>query len=104
VCTPNGTLICSAETTKSRRVQQQVLELVLEPLVKMVDELVEVFSTKVGATSSSLDLEKTSLIVRSGLSLKKKNENVFLTGKLLVKTEHSDGGGRLIGDAKDEVT
>jgi hypothetical protein len=33
----------------------------LELLVKMVDELVEVFSLKVGVTGSSLDLKKTLL-------------------------------------------
>jgi hypothetical protein len=43
---------------KGTRVQQVFM---LEPLVKMVDEIVGVFSTKVAVTGGSLDLEKTLL-------------------------------------------
>jgi hypothetical protein len=57
---------------KDTRVRGQVL--VLEPLVKIVDEIVEVFSTKVGVTSGILGLKKTLLGSQEGdIEKRKKN-------------------------------
>jgi hypothetical protein len=78
----------------------------------MVDEMiVEVFSTKVGVTSGSLDLKKPSLTIKRE-TLKKEeekphrveSENVPLAGNPLVKTVCNGGSDRHVDDAKDKAT
>src|SRR5258708_8086371 len=75
----------------------------------MVDEtVVKVFSTKMGVTGSSLDLENTLLDSQEGhiksSSTQVENENVPLAGNLLVKTVRDSSGGRLVDDTKDVET
>src|SRR5258708_19971952 len=75
----------------------------------MVDEtVVKVFSTKMGVTGSSLDLENTLLDSQEGhiksSSTQVENENVPLAGNLLVKTVRDSSGGRLLDDKKDVET
>jgi hypothetical protein len=76
----------------------------LEPLVKMVDEIVEVFSTMVGVTSGILGLKNSP---RYSSHRKKKRKTppksrmrMFLVGNPLVKTVHDGGSSKLV-DAKD---
>jgi NAD-specific glutamate dehydrogenase len=79
-----STLASSAETTDSTGVARDILlVLALELLNKVVDEtVIEIFTTKMGVTSSSLDLEDTIFNGKEGdiegTTTKIEDENVAL--------------------------
>ena len=80
--------------------------LALELLDEVVDEtVIEILTTKVSVTSGGLDLEDTLLDGQErdieGTSTEIENEDVALTGGLLVETV-GDGGRRgLVDDTED---
>jgi hypothetical protein len=80
----------------------------LEPLVKMVDEIVEVFSTMVGVTSGILGLKKILLDTvvigkRKEKTPPKSRMRMFLVGNPLVKNVHDGSSSKLVS-AKDGAT
>jgi hypothetical protein len=102
-----GTLASSAQTTQSTGVGGQVLlVLALELLDEVVDEtVVEVLTTQVGVTSGGLDLEDTLLngqkrhIESSTTEIE--DQDVALTGSLLVETVGDGSSGGLVDDTEN---
>ena len=76
-----------------------------EVLQEIVDHsVVEIFSSQMGISGSSLDLENTFLDSQQrnieGTSTKIENENILLLS-LLVKTVGNSGGGGLVNDTEN---
>jgi len=105
-----GPLASSAQTTKGTCIASKVLlVLTLELLDKVVDEaVVEILTTQVSVTSGSLNLEDTLLDSQKGhiesSSSEIEDENIALTGGLLVETVGDSSGGRLVDDTEDVET
>jgi hypothetical protein len=93
----------------SKKEKLTLLVLPLELLDKVVDEtVVKVFTSQMGVTGSSLDLEDTLLNGQDGdiesSSSEIEDKNVLLTLGLLVKTVGDSGGGRLVDDSENLET
>jgi len=103
-----GALASSAKTTEGTGVAGEVLlGLALEVLLAVVQEVgVEVLTTQVGVTSSSLDGEDTTLDVEEGniesTTTQVVDEDVALLARLAgTKTVGNGGSGRLVDDTED---
>ncbi|RMZ17688.1 hypothetical protein D0860_00318 [Hortaea werneckii] len=107
---PLRALTSSAQTTESASVGGQVLLVFpLELINEVVDKtIVEVLATKVGVTSSGLDLEDTLLNGKErhieSATTQVEDEHVALTLVLLVQTVGDSGSGRLVDDTEDVQT
>nr|P41755.1 RecName: Full=NAD-specific glutamate dehydrogenase; Short=NAD-GDH [Achlya klebsiana]AAA17563.1 NAD-specific glutamate dehydrogenase [Achlya klebsiana] len=104
-----GTFTSGTKTAKGTLVLGHILAvLALEFSGKVVDEaVIEIFTTQVGITSSSLDFEDTFFNGQKrhieGTTTKIENENIAFT-TLLVKTVGNGGTSRFVNDTKDVKT
>jgi len=105
-----GSLTCGSQSSQSSGVGGEVLlVLPLELLDKVVDEsVVEVLTTQVGVTGSGLDLEDTLLNGEERdiecTTSEIEDEDVLLTGTLLVETVGDGGGCWLVDDSENVET
>jgi len=102
-----GLLALGSETSHGTRVALDVdTALLLELGNAEVDEdIIEIFTTKMGVTIGSFDFEDTIFNGEKGhvksTTTKIEDENVLLTLTLLVETVSNSGGSRLVDDTLD---